>query len=263
MRVNGRTNMAGGEASAGAHVPRPMSLTRLILLHLFPGALATALFVVTAQPFQDAGYPPVMGLMLGIVVVIVPWELGVVLLAGRGSAQGGALAAIPIQHRLTAREWLVFVPALLVVAVLGFGLLSLLETPIRDAAFGWLPDWYREIISIDSVSDYANSAWIVTLSVYAMLNVFVGPAVEELYFRGYLMPRMSQMGKWAPFVNVVLFSLYHFWAPWGFLSRIAGVTPFAYAVWWKRNVYLGMAVHILLNGIGTASLIAMVAGKLS
>jgi hypothetical protein len=30
----------------------------------------------------------------------------------------------------------------------------------------------------------------------------------------------------------------------------------------KQNVYLGMAVHVLLNGIGSASLIALIAGKL-
>lgn len=95
-----------------------------------------------------------------------------------------------------------------------------------------------------------------------VLNVFAGPMVEELYFRGYLLPRMTRYGRWAPLLNVTLFSLYHFWSPWSFLSRIAGVTPFAYAVWWKRNVYLGMAVHIALNAIGTATIIALVSSRL-
>jgi membrane protease YdiL (CAAX protease family) len=63
------------------------------------------------------------------------------------------------------------------------------------------------------------------------MNVFVGPFVEELYFRGYLLPPMSQMGKRAPFVNSVLFSLYHFWSLWSLLTRVVGVTPLAYAVW--------------------------------
>jgi hypothetical protein len=135
---------------------------------------------------------------------------------------------------------------------------ALLEPPIRDALFGWLPSWFVDLVPIDSAADYSTDAWIVTLAAYAAINVVIGPVVEELYFRGYLLPRMSQLGRWAPMVNVILFSLYHFWTPWGFLSRIAGVTPFAYAVWWKRNVYLGMAVHVLLNGIGTFTLIALV-----
>ncbi len=40
-------------------------------------------------------------------------------------------------------------------------------------------------------------------------------------------------------------------------------TPLAYAVWWKRNIYLGMAVHMPLNGLSTTVLIVTVVGKLA
>ena len=108
-------------------------------------------------------------------------------------------------------------------------------------------------LPVDDVASFTRTAWIVTLVLYVALNVFAGPMTEELYFRGYLLPRMTRFGRAAPLLNAALFSLYHFWSPWQFLSRVAGVTPFAYGVWWKHNVYLGMAVHVLLNGIGTAT----------
>jgi hypothetical protein len=38
--------------------------------------------------------------------------------------------------------------------------------------------------------------------------------VEEYYFRGYLLPRLSRFGSLAPVINVALFSLYHFFTPW-------------------------------------------------
>ena len=154
------------------------------------------------------------------------------------------------------------VPLLLVISIVGFGLLGLLDPLIRDARFGGLPDWFRELVDVDAVSAYEPSAWTVTLVAYFVINVLVGPVVEELYFRGYLLPRTSRAGVWAPLVNAALFSLYHFWTPWSFLARIAGVTPFVYAVWRTENVYLGMVVHVLLNGIGTASLIALIASRL-
>ena len=241
-------------------VTAPMiPLPRLILLHLVPGALATALFVLIAQPIESAGFPPLLAFLIAVLVVIVPLELWIVL-RGRpwDAARGGRLASVPYRDPLPARDWAILLPALTVVAVVGFGVVALLEPPIRDALFGWLPSWFVDLVPIDSATDYSTNAWIVTLAAYAAVNVVIGPVVEELYFRGYLLPRMSQLGRWAPLVNVILFSLYHFWTPWGFLSRIAGVTPFAYAVWWKRNVYLGMAVHVLLNGIGTFTLIALV-----
>ena len=90
-------------------------------------------------------------------------------------------------------------------------------------------------------------SWIVTLCAFFVLNGVIGPVVEELYFRGFLLPRMERLGRWAPLVNATLFSIYHFWSPWQLVARILGIGPMVYAVWWKRNVYLGMAVHCALN----------------
>jgi hypothetical protein len=239
-----------------------MSWTRLLILHLAPGALATLLFVVIADGVQAAGYPPLAAFLIAVAVVIVPFELAVVVLAGRREPGGGLLAAVPYRRPLSLRQWLILVPLLLVISIIGFGLLGLIDPAIRDALFGWLPDWFRELIDVDAVTDYEPSAWTVTLVAYFLFNVLIGPVVEELYFRGYLLPRMSGLGRWAPFVNTALFSLYHFWTPWSFLARVAGVAPFAYAVWRTENVYLGMVVHVLLNGIGTASLIALIASRL-
>ena len=88
-------------------------------------------------------------------------------------------------------------------------------------------------------------------------NGVLGPVVEELYFRGYLLPRLERFGRWAPLLNVVLFSLYHFWTPWQFFSRIVVLVPMVYAVWWKRNIYLGIITHSVLNIIGLLFTLAL------
>ena len=61
--------------------------------------------------------------------------------------------------------------------------------------------------------------------------------VEELYFRGYLLPRISRLGAWAPLVNTVLFSLYHLFTPWLSVGRIASDRRTR-----RRHVYAGSAV---------------------
>jgi hypothetical protein len=233
------------------------------MLHLLPGAIATLLFVLLAAPVEAAGYPPLAAFLIAIASVIVPFELGTIVLAGRRDDRGGGLlAAIPYRRPMRGRDWLTWGPGLLVAAIIGFGVVGLVEPPIRDGLFGWLPTWFVAPVPLDSISDYSRSAWIVTLVALFALNSLIGPVVEELYFRGFLLPRMSRFGRWAPLVNVVLFSLYHFWSPWQLLSRIAGVTPFAYAVWWKENVYLGMVVHVLLNTIAVGTVAAIVLGQL-
>jgi CAAX protease family protein len=90
----------------------------------------------------------------------------------------------------------------------------------------------------------------------------VGPIVEELYFRGFLLPRMERFGRWAPLLNVSLFSIYHFWSPWQVVARVLAIAPTVYAVHRTRNVYVGMAVHCTLNTLGVLLVIGMVAGRI-
>jgi membrane protease YdiL (CAAX protease family) len=242
---------------------QPLAIPALLVLHLLPGVVATLIFVVLAAPIEAAGYPPLAAFLLAIAAGIVPFELSVVVLAGRRAAGSPALlAAVPYRRRMSGRYWLILFPALLLAAVVGFGLFALLDAPIREGMFAWLPEWFVAPVPLDGITDYSASAWIVTLVAFGALNAVIGPVVEELYFRGFLLPRMSQFGQWAPLVNVVLFSLYHVWSPWQFLSRVAGVSPFAYAVWRTENVWLGVAVHVSLNTISVATVVGLVIGQL-
>ena len=83
-----------------------------------------------------------------------------------------------------------------------------------------------------------------------LFNGIAGPMVEELYFRGYLLPRISRLKGWAPLLNVFLFSVYHFFTPWRNLERILALLPGIYIIQWKKNIYLGMIPHCLLNATG-------------
>ena len=76
-----------------------------------------------------------------------------------------------------------------------------------------------------------------------MFNGIAGPVVEELYFRGYLLPRMPWSQGWTPLINALLFSLYHFFSPWQNITRIVAFIPLVYAVSWKRNIYLSLFTH--------------------
>ena len=209
---------------------------------------------------ERAGLPAIVALLVAIVGVLVPIELGVVLWAGRGS--GSRLSVITFRRPMRLRTWLWLVPTLIVAAFLGFGIHQVIEPQLIKSLFGWLPQWFVTPIAIDQVGDYSSTVWTLTLVSFFVINGFIGPIVEELYFRGYLLPRMEWMGRWAPLVNVSLFSLYHFWSPWQIVARILGFGPTVYAVRWKRNVYLGMAVHCSLNSIAVVLVATLIFGRL-
>jgi hypothetical protein len=103
---------------------------------------------------------------------------------------------------------------------------------------------------------------VVFFVVAFTLNGIVGPVVEELYFRGHLLPRIDRLGRWAPVLNAVLFSVYHFWTPWQNLGRILGLLPWVYAVWWTRSVYLSIIVHVAVNMTSVLLLLAAVLATL-
>jgi hypothetical protein len=238
-----------------ARRPEALAFGTLALLHLLPGAFGATVYVVLAGPVAAAGYPPLAALLLAVAAVILPIEMAIM-------AYARAFGQATYRQPVSRRTWIWLVPALLAAAVLGSAILTPADAYIAQLAFAWLPEWYLRPIDFDAASRYSASAWTITLAAYLILNGVAGPIVEELYFRGWLLPRTHRFGRWAPLLNVVLFSLYHFWAPWQFLSRVAAVAPFAYAVWWRRNVYLGMLVHVTLNTIGGIIVIAAIAARL-
>jgi membrane protease YdiL (CAAX protease family) len=91
---------------------------------------------------------------------------------------------------------------------------------------------------------------MVTLVLNLVLNGFITPVVEELYFKGYLLPRMQVWGKWAFVINAFLFSLYHFWQPYIYLTLLLSLLPMTYTVWKTKDLRLGILAHCLLNLIG-------------
>ena len=221
-----------------------LSVPKLIALHVVPGALVTVAFVAFAPLVKAAGFPPIAGLLGAILLVLVPVELGIVL---RTVRRDGGAAALPYRQRLGLRQWFWLLPVLIVAAFVGFGVHRLAEPWLIAHLSGWLPQWFVAPIPLGGINDYSGWSWIVTLCAFFLLNGVIGPVVEELYFRGFLLPRMERLGRWAPLVNASLFSIYHFWSPWQLVARILGIGPTVYAVRWKRNVYLGMAVHCSLN----------------
>ncbi len=56
---------------------------RMIALHLIPGALITAFYFLVAPLVIRAGYPPLAAILLAILVILIPFELGFLLYQGK------------------------------------------------------------------------------------------------------------------------------------------------------------------------------------
>ena len=72
-----------------------LALPRMFALFLVPGALMTVFYVVIAPFIETAGFPPIAALLVAILIVLVPFELGVILRASR-DRPGGIRSVIRI-----------------------------------------------------------------------------------------------------------------------------------------------------------------------
>ena len=237
------------------------SLGQSIVLHLLPGAIATAVYIVTVPFFTGLGYPSIMALYLPMILSVIIVELGYLFYWGYRKNGTYSLQGI-VHYREPVPGWMyvVFPVVILIWGILVTALLSPLENLLLNQVFKWLPDWYaiRNLLQIKTT--YPREALLVTAGCALILNGLAGPIVEELYFRGYLLPRLARFGRWSPLLNVALFSLYHGWTPWMFISRLVLLVPMVYGVWWNRNIYLAIITHCLLNLISMVVLFAQLLG---
>jgi membrane protease YdiL (CAAX protease family) len=98
--------------------------------------------------------------------------------------------------------------------------------------------------------------WI-TLLLAVIFSGFVAPVVEEMYFRGFLLPKMESLGVLAPVINALLFAIYHFFAPWNMPGIFIVFIPIVYAVWSRKNILIGIITHSAINLLSVVQLVLM------
>jgi hypothetical protein len=137
---------------------RQLSLLAVMVLCLAPGAAGALAYIALASPIQAAGYPPLAALLVAITVVIIPVELAILLVA-RSRAWDAEEPLIPFRVPMSPRSWAWLVPALLVAAVLGSGILMFADALVARGLFSWLPRWYLQPIGLDLVGSYSKTSW--------------------------------------------------------------------------------------------------------
>ena len=177
------------------------------------------------------------------VFVLIPIQLGYLYyLAKKRNNPGWSLEGIVVYTQpLRWFRYFIWVPAILIPT----GLIFIVLQPLSH----WL-----ETLSISvnifakyQMAEVSEIAWIVLIAHIVLSGVLV-PITEELYFRGYLLPRMpSQFGRLKPSAHSFLFAVYHFDAPWMIPVRTLGLLPLIYVTMHTRSVKPSIVAHCLVN----------------
>jgi membrane protease YdiL (CAAX protease family) len=216
-----------------------------------PGGALTLAYAILGSLFYNNGLPSILGFYIASVLVLFPIEIGLPIFLERTmNSQARLTDVFLFRERQPTWQIVLLISGTLLWAGLVFVIGgSALVDPIRERLFSWMPEWFDPGHYLLSQS-YSRPVRIVTWVLGIVFGAIVAPTMEELYFRGYLLPRMSVLKGWAPLAGAVLFALYHFWSPWLFVIRVIAILPMVYAVWWKRNIWIGIVAHCLLNLVG-------------
>jgi membrane protease YdiL (CAAX protease family) len=221
------------------------TILQSVFWHLFPGILGGFIYFGTSDFVEDLGFPSVAALILSGMLTLVPVELGVLIYQSRKERKKVFGEIIRYFEPLKIWEYVLWIFVIIMTSGLVMWGLGPVSEFLYKEFFRWVPN-----VDIGLSTDYLKSNLIITYVFVFIFVVLVVPTVEELYFRGYLLPRMpARLKKWRLIIHTSLFALYHVWSPWLIISRIFGVLPLAYGVTRKRNIYLGIIAHCLINSI--------------
>lgn len=228
----------------------------IIALHLLPGMLGLAGFVLIARPVQALGYPSMMAWLLVVLFMVIPFELGWLLYRGRRRNGRFSLEGIVVYRAQPgARELAVATGATLAGAFAFFVIASPAAFWLDAVVFDWLPEWFVLTPGTGNPAYTPRALW--TLNVASLLIlVFALSVVEELYFRGYLLPRLAHLGTWAVPFHSFLFALYHLVTPWQIVTRTLTTIPLAYTARRTESLIPSVVVHALANSVGVMAGIA-------
>lgn len=235
--------------------PEQHSLPRSAVLHLLPGILTGIAFFLIAPITQRNGLPSLWAHGIADLLVILPFIFGVLFYEGYRRNRRLSLEGVVLyRERIPWWQYLVYVPLVFFSSAIVL-LLAPVTNFISDSLFSWWPAMYE--LPFD-LRGYPPSVIASTFIITFLVVCLLAPIAEEMYFRGYLLPRLSRFGFWAVPIHTTLFGLFHVWTPWMFVARAIGAIPFVYVAQRKQNIYIGMIAHILFNTVDVVTGVLLV-----
>ena len=200
------------EASTARFQTEETSMAKLLGLHLLPAMIMLIFYLPLSWIVNEKGIPTMFVFYVLVMLVLVPFELGFLYYQGKKiGGQYSLKGVVPYREKMPWWQYLVF--GIISFAWLGLffsgssSFMDFLDTNL----LAWIPDWFKlNVGTVEQNGPFVENAMLI---LGWMVIGVIAPATEELYFRGYLLPRLSKLGIWAPLVNVALFMLYHFWQP--------------------------------------------------
>jgi len=251
-------------------VLKPMPLWQSALFFGIPTAVvALSAYVVT--PFLcNRGFSPFMSFSIAMLVPLASL-LVASLVAYRmegNPPNWGAFKARFRLRRMTGRDWLWSIGAL-VVMLTSYGLVMALTRVVIVRGILPLPGSIPAAIdpriqhsseSVDALfGGSASGDWSLAAMVFVLL--FFNVVGEELWWRGYVLPRQELVhGRNTWLIHGLMWTLFHAFKWWELAALLPFCLVLSYVAQRRKNTWPGIVIHFAVNGLGLAGIVLMVLG---
>lgn len=201
--------------------------------------------------FVEHGFTAYLAELISIPACLMPVLLGVVFAWSRRCGETRSFVATFAYRERGVLGDYVFLPLVLFAC---WAVSSLLVVPLTEVLesrfFGWFPERLGTQALINGLAASSPGQRHLTFVLAIVFSGTLAPIMEEAYFRGFLLPRMSHLGWKAPVANAFLFGLYHFFSPWSLPAIFVAFLPVVFVVQARKNFRIGLVVHAMFNLMG-------------
>lgn len=220
---------------------KQLSILGIVLYHLFP-AVPTLLFAIfLAHPAWTTNLPIFVSLLISFALFLIPIQW-LIIYFWSYKEKKQIRDIIAYNEKKSKSKTVIWSIPCIIFAAFVFTIGTKIEKPFWSIYNG-IPHWFI----IDRYAHFSGKMLSIVIVLNYILRGLLLPITEEIYFRGFLLPRMEKLGKYAPIVSAALFSIYHLFAPWENVSRTLAVLPFVYLVWKKKDIWIGVISHCAVN----------------
>lgn len=217
-----------------------------LLMHLLPGILGWALINVSSiyqAQLRLTGLPGRSLQYAWLIIFAFGWHLvtPVLLLRFKDGLTWKQTVEFLGLNRVDLRGLFVVLPVY-------SALFALAALPYMHFIWHPLQIWLQSVPAFRMPDYTIFNGDLYNFPPIALLFLFIGNFLgEELYFRGYLMKKISFLGKATWVVNSLLFAIYHFWQipqTWPLIGLVLTIGLFMQL---RKDLYVLVAFHFFIN----------------
>jgi len=233
-----------------------MSVAQFLLAVFIPSGIAFVGFHVVLPILVTNGVPPMVAWPSVASVMLMGFVIAAIFLLNKeAKALKISLWSRMCMKKLTIREWGLYIVLIIVALITSLASQSLV-IPFMNVVHLNVPSYMpfflnpainaattdMSIVSPGLPLHHSYSV-LLLMGITLMLNILT----EELYFRAWMLPKLSRYGSWGWIMNGVFFALYHTFQIWLLPTLFVASLFFAFIFYKSKSIWPPLTAHLIGN----------------